>query len=90
MWDADARVELDVIANRINPALAEVEEQVDTLGGLAFVLAEQVPEVGAMLDHPSGWRIEVIAGDETHVTRLRLHPPADEQGDTGEQTLPPQ
>jgi len=31
-----------------------------------------------MLDHPSGWRIEVIAGDETHVTRLRLHPPATE------------
>jgi len=78
MWDADARVELDDIAKRVDPALAEVDEQVDTLGGLAFVLAEQVPEVGAMLDHPSGWRIEVIAGDETHVTRLRLHPPATE------------
>jgi hypothetical protein len=34
-----------------------------------------VPDVGAVLEHPSGWKIEVTAGDETHVTRLRLHPP---------------
>jgi CBS domain containing-hemolysin-like protein len=74
-WDCDARAELDDIAEQIDPRLAEVEEAVDTLGGLAFVLAEAVPPVGAMLEHPSGWRIEVTAGDETHVTRLRLHPP---------------
>ncbi len=77
MWDCDARAELDDIAKQIDPRLAEVEEAVDTLGGLTFVLAEAVPPVGAMLEHPSGWRIEVIAGDETHVTRLRLHPPVD-------------
>lgn len=78
MWDCDARAELDDIAEQIDPRLAEVEEAVDTLGGLAFVLAEAVPPVGTVLEHPSGWRIEVTAGDETHVTRLRLHPPADE------------
>jgi magnesium and cobalt transporter len=76
MWDCDARAELDDIAEKIDPRLAEVEEAVDTLGGLAFVLAEAVPPVGTVLEHPSGWRIEVTAGDETHVTRLRLHPPA--------------
>jgi CBS domain containing-hemolysin-like protein len=76
MWDADARAELDDVAKIVgDPRLAEVEEAVDTLGGLAFVLAEQVPQPGAILLHPSGWRIEVTAGDETHVTRLRLHPP---------------
>jgi CBS domain containing-hemolysin-like protein len=75
MWDVDARAELDDIAEKIDPRLAEVAESVDTLGGLAFVLAEQVPPVGTVLEHPSGWRIEVTAGDETHVTRLRLHPP---------------
>ena len=78
MWDCDARAELDDIAEQIDPRLAEVEEAVDTLGGLAFVLAEAVPPVGTVLEHPSGWRIEVTAGDETHVTRLRLHPPLDE------------
>ena len=48
-------------------------------GGLAFVLAEAVPAVGTVLEHPSGWRIEVTAGDETHVTRLSLHTPAQKE-----------
>ncbi len=75
MWDCDARAELDDVAEIVDPRLAEVEESVDTLGGLAFVLAEAVPQVGAVVEHPSGWRIEVTAGDETHVKRLRLHRP---------------
>lgn len=74
IWDADARAELEDVAATIgDPRIAEVEEAVDTLGGLAFVLAEQVPPVGAVLHHPSGWCIEVTDGDDTHVTRLRLH-----------------
>jgi CBS domain containing-hemolysin-like protein len=76
VWDADARAELDDVAERVgDPRLAEIEESVDTLGGLAFVLAEAVPQPGAVLDHPSGWRIEVTEGDQTHVTRLRLYRP---------------
>ncbi|WP_336986101.1 hemolysin family protein [Altererythrobacter aquiaggeris] len=78
MWDADARVELDDLAQQVDPRLAEVEGQVDTLGGLAFVLAGQVPSVGDILEHDSGWQIEVTATDETHVKRLRLHPPSED------------
>jgi CBS domain containing-hemolysin-like protein len=85
MWDADARAELDDVAAIVGDArLAEVEEAVDTLGGLAFVLAGQVPRPGALLEHPSGWRIEVTAGDETHVTRLRLHRPELREAPEGE------
>ncbi|MBO6944005.1 MAG: HlyC/CorC family transporter [Altererythrobacter sp.] len=84
MWDCDARAELDDIAEIVDPRLAEVEESVDTLGGLAFILAEQVPSVGTIIEHDSGWRIEVTAGDETHVTRLRLHAPNDEETATDE------
>lgn len=84
MWDADARVELEDVAERIDPRLAEVEEAVDTLGGLAFVLAGQVPAVGTVLDHDSGWRIEVTDGDERRVTRLRLHPPVTEMAEETE------
>ena len=76
MWQADARAELDDVGAAIDPRLAEVDEDVDTLGGLAFLLAGQVPAVGAMLEHDSGWMLEVIAGDEKRVTGLRLHPPA--------------
>jgi CBS domain containing-hemolysin-like protein len=79
MWEADARAELEDIAEKVDPRLAEVEESVDTLGGLAFVLAGHVPPVGTVLDHESGWRIEVTAGNDRHVTRLRLHPPADRE-----------
>ena len=82
LWEADARVELDEVAERIDPRLSEVEEAVDTLGGLTFVLAGQVPVVGTILTHESGWRIEVIGGNERHVTRLRLHPP--EEAETEE------
>lgn len=79
LWDCDARAELDDVAVRIDPRLAEVAEAVDTLGGLTYVLAEQVPPVGALVEHPSGWTIEVIEADDTHVIRLRLHAPgADE------------
>ena len=77
VWEIDARAELDDIAKRIDPALAEVEESVDTMGGLTFILAEQVPQVGAKVQHPKGWTIEVIEGDETHVKRVRLHAPED-------------
>ncbi|GAA4769492.1 hemolysin family protein [Stakelama sediminis] len=77
MWDADARAELEDVAEAIDPRLSEVEEDVDTLGGLAFVLAGHVPEPGECLDHDSGWRLEITEADPRRVTRMRLHPPAD-------------
>lgn len=83
MWDADARAELDDVAETLgDPRIAEVVEPVDTLGGLAFLLAEQVPQPGTVLEHSSGWRLEITAGDETHVTRLRLHAPKTEDEET--------
>ena len=75
VWDCDARAELDDVAEEIDPQLAEVDEAVDTLGGLAFILAQQVPPVGMVVTHPSGWQLEVTGGDERHVTRLRVHAP---------------
>lgn len=76
LWEADARAELDDVADEIDPKLGEVEEDVDTLGGLAFIIAGHVPQAGEILLHPeSGWRLEVIAADPRRVTRLRLHPP---------------
>ena len=85
LWEADARAELEDVAEEIDPRLSDVEEDVDTLGGLAFVLAGHVPEPGEILDHPqSGWRLEIVASDGRRVTRLRLHPPVDVVEDEGE------
>ena len=75
LWEADGRVELKEVAETVDPRLAEVEEDVDTLGGLAFLLAGHMPEPGECLDHDSGWRLEVMETDGRRVTRLRLHPP---------------
>lgn len=75
LWDADARAELEDVGETIDPRLAEIDEDVDTLGGLASVLAGHVPQVGEIVGHDSGWRLEVTAGDARRVTRLRLHPP---------------
>jgi CBS domain containing-hemolysin-like protein len=75
VWDADARAELDDVAETIDARLGAVEEDVDTLGGLATVLAGRVPRQGEILEHPSGWRLEVTGSDARRVTRLRLHAP---------------
>ena len=74
-WDADARAQLDDVAETIAPELAEVDEDVDTLGGLAAVLAGHVPDIGEIVLHPSGWRLEITAGDARRVDRLTLYPP---------------
>jgi len=74
-WEADARAELEDVGETIDPRLAEVDEDVDTLGGLAFVLAGHVPEAGECLTHDSGWKLEIVEADPKRVTRLRLHPP---------------
>ncbi len=76
IWDCDARVELEELAAALDPRLGEVDEDVDTLGGLAFVLAGHVPQVGEVVVHPSGWRIEVTDGDQRRVLRARLLRPA--------------
>jgi CBS domain containing-hemolysin-like protein len=75
IWDADARAELEDVAETIDARLAAVEEDVDTLGGLATVLAGHVPQQGEILEHPSGWRLEITESDSRRVGRLRLHAP---------------
>ena len=77
VWHADARAELEEVAELIDRRLGEVEEDVDTLGGLATVLAGHVPQAGETVAHPSGWRLEITEADPRRVTRLRLHPPAE-------------
>jgi CBS domain containing-hemolysin-like protein len=75
IWDADARAELEDVAETIDARLAVVEEDVDTIGGLAIILAGHVPKAGEVVEHPSGWRLEVTESDTRRVTRLRLHAP---------------
>ena len=79
-YDVDARFELEDVAAEIDARLGEVDEDVDTLGGLAFVLAGHVPQIGEIVEHASGWRIEITDGDTRRATRLKLHPPQPRDG----------
>ena len=75
IWDADARAELEDVAEAVDARLGVVEEDVDTLGGLAVILAGHVPQAGEIVEHPSGWRLEITDSDARRVNRLRLHAP---------------
>jgi CBS domain containing-hemolysin-like protein len=51
----------------------EEEAEVDTLGGLLFLLAGRVPVRGDVIKHPAGVDFEVLDADPRRVKRLRVH-----------------
>jgi len=75
LWEADARLELEELAEAIDPRLATDEDEVDTLGGLVFLLAGKIPAKGEHVVHPSGWRLEAVDSDPRKILRVRLHAP---------------
>ncbi len=75
VWEADARVELDELARTVDPRLASPDDEVDTLGGLVFLLAGHIPAQGECVQHPSGWRLEALDSDSRRIIRVRLHAP---------------
>jgi CBS domain containing-hemolysin-like protein len=82
LWEADARIELDELAEAIDPHLSSEDDEVDTLGGLIFLLAGHIPAVGECIAHPSGWKLETVDSDPRRVLRVRLHAPeGQERGD---------
>ena len=75
VWEADARLELEELAETVDGRLTWDEDDVDTLGGLVFLLAGHIPERGESVLHPSGWRLEAVDCDSRKVLRVRLHAP---------------
>ena len=75
VWEADARIELDELARTVDPRLASPDDEVDTLGGLVFLLAGHIPAQGECVQHPSGWRLEALDSDSRRIIRVRLHAP---------------
>lgn len=75
VWEADARIELDELASTVDPRLVAEDDEVDTLGGLVFLLAGHIPAQGECVIHPSGWRLEALDSDTRRILRVRLHAP---------------
>jgi len=75
LWEADARVELEEVAKVVDARLATDDDEVDTLGGLVFLLTGHIPAKGECVVHSSGWRLEAIDSDPRKIVRVRLHAP---------------
>ncbi|MHA6326811.1 transporter associated domain-containing protein [Roseivivax sp. CAU 1753] len=50
-------------------------EEIETLGGLIFVLAGHVPARGEVVAHPAGLEFEVVDADPRRIKRLRVRLP---------------
>jgi len=50
-------------------------EEIDTFGGLVFILAGRVPVRGEIVPHPHGMEFEIIEADPRRVKKLRLRLP---------------
>jgi len=48
------------------------EEEIDSLGGLVFMLAGHVPARGEIIQHPEGLQFEVVEADPRRIKRLRV------------------
>jgi len=74
---AEARAPLDEFETEIGMSLTEDvdDDEVDTLGGLVFVLTGHVPGRGEMIRHPAGPEFEVVDADPRRIKRLRVRLP---------------
>mgnify|MGYP005839357889 CR=1 FL=1 len=75
-FEADARIPLNELEEELGVdfTAGDLAGEVDTLGGLAVLVAGRVPMPGETIDHPNGWRLEIAEGDERRIERLILHP----------------
>ena len=71
---AQARTPIDEFEAEVGLKLVthEDEEEIDTLGGLVFMLAGRVPSRGEVVKHPDGPDFEVVDADPRRIKRLRV------------------
>jgi hemolysin (HlyC) family protein len=76
---AQSKTPLDEFEAEIGHSLTDHEEvdeeEIDTLGGLVFMLAGRVPARGEVILHPDGTEFEVIEADPRRIKRLRVRLP---------------
>ena len=49
------------------------DEEIDTLGGLVFMMTGRVPVRGEVISHPSGYDFEILEADPRRIKRLRVY-----------------
>lgn len=79
-WLIQARAPLEDVEAETGLRLTtdEDEEDIDTLGGLIFMLTGRVPVRGEVIPHEGGAEFEIVEADPRRVKRVRLRlPPSD-------------
>ncbi len=70
---ADARMSLDAFEEAVGQfATPEERDEVETLGGMVFTIADRVPGRGEVLTHDSGVEFEVLDADPRRINKLRI------------------
>ena len=79
---AQARTPLEEFEAEIGRRLVDEdeEEEIDTLGGLVFLLSGHVPARGEVVVHPDGPEFEVVDADPRRIKRLRVRLPESDKG----------
>jgi len=75
LFEADARADLEDLESVMGVsdlAPTDMEEEIDTVGGLVTALAGRVPRRGELIAHPFGWEFEVVDADPRRVKRVRV------------------
>jgi magnesium and cobalt transporter len=74
-----AKTPLQEFEEEIGRVLTEPDdidaEEIDTLGGLVFMLTGRVPARGEVVQHPDGIEFEVVDADPRRIKRLRVRMP---------------
>ena len=49
-----------------------IDEEIDTIGGLVFLLAGRIPQRGELITHPKGFEIEIKEVDQRKIINVRF------------------
>jgi CBS domain containing-hemolysin-like protein len=74
LFEADARASLEELEAALGEPMApeDLEEEIDTVGGLVATLAGRVPQRGEVISHPLGFEFEVTDADPRRIKRVRI------------------
>ena len=76
VFEVDGRADLEELEAALGQTLVteDLEEDIDTVGGLVGALAGRVPQRGEVISHDGGFDFEVMDADPRRVKRLRVRP----------------